>query len=232
MIIPILNKIINDDFEKSKSKSKLIIKKQNKFKNVQNRLKMGKSFESNDKKIITLPECLVEEEQDKRNEIIIRGDSSIKEISSIQLKDEISTITSTSTSTSFSAKSTMYLQSFPSNFPIQTIKPIIKNENNKGYLFLKNSQVIDSMLIFITIFTSCLILTIIFLKINSIFFKNKKENKGKIDNVIMEEMKWAEGREVIERKIIYENNNNNDENSLNERSKIKISERGGRKKKL
>ncbi|WWC63123.1 uncharacterized protein I303_105723 [Kwoniella dejecticola CBS 10117] len=107
-------------------------------------------------------------------------------------------------SSSFSASTTIYLQSFPPDFPVQTPQPPSRHDTSKHYLFMKDAEVIDSMLIFATIFGSCLLLTITCIKCNSVFSRNKEERRGKVDNVIMEDMKWAEGREVIERKIIWE----------------------------
>nr|XP_019006851.1 uncharacterized protein I203_00445 [Kwoniella mangroviensis CBS 8507]OCF70312.1 hypothetical protein I203_00445 [Kwoniella mangroviensis CBS 8507] len=80
---------------------------------------------------------------------------------------------------SFSALSTIFLNSFPPNFPVDTPQPVLPNSSNRGYMFMKDQQVLDST--------------------------SDQRRKGKVDNVIMEDMKWAEGREVIERKIIWEN---------------------------
>ncbi|OCF57358.1 hypothetical protein L486_04815 [Kwoniella mangroviensis CBS 10435] len=71
------------------------------------------------------------------------------------------------------------LNSFPPNFPVDTPQPVLPNSSNRGYMFMKDQQVLDST--------------------------SDHRRKGKVDNVIMEDMKWAEGREVIERKIIWEN---------------------------
>ncbi|OCF76087.1 hypothetical protein I204_03385 [Kwoniella mangroviensis CBS 8886] len=106
---------------------------------------------------------------------------------------------------SFSALSTIFLNSFPPNFPVDTPQPVLPNSSNRGYMFMKDQQVLDSMLIFLVIFGTCLLLTITCIKCNSIFTASDQRRKGKVDNVIMEDMKWAEGREVIERKIIWEN---------------------------
>ncbi|WRT68252.1 uncharacterized protein IL334_005228 [Kwoniella shivajii] len=105
---------------------------------------------------------------------------------------------------SFSAKSTIYLNTFPADFPIQTPLPPSSHNPNNNYLFLKDQQVLDSMLIFATIFGSFLLLTILCIKGNSTYTRRNEYDNGKVDNVIMDDMKWAEGREVIERKIIWE----------------------------
>ncbi|WWD02482.1 hypothetical protein V865_000522 [Kwoniella europaea PYCC6329] len=105
---------------------------------------------------------------------------------------------------SFSARSTIFLNSFPPNFPVDTPQPALPNSSNRGYMFMKDQQVLDSMLIFFVIFGTCLLLTITCIKCNSLFTAADQRRKGKVDNVIMEDMKWAEGREVVERKIIWE----------------------------
>ncbi|WVW85805.1 hypothetical protein I302_107843 [Kwoniella bestiolae CBS 10118] len=104
-------------------------------------------------------------------------------------------------SSSFSAQSTIYVNSFPPNFPVDTPEPIRSHGGSRGYLFLENQQVLDSMLIFFVIFGTSLLLTITCIKCNSLFTSDRR---GKVDNVIMEDMKWAEGREVVERRIIWE----------------------------
>ncbi|WVQ68162.1 uncharacterized protein L199_006368 [Kwoniella botswanensis] len=127
------------------------------------------------------------------------------EMPSQSLGGERQSITPGDTNTSsFSAQSTIFLNSFPPNFPVDTPQPALPNSSNRGYMFMKDQQVLDSMLIFFVIFGTCLLLTITCIKCNSLFTAADQRRKGKVDNVIMEDMKWAEGREVIERKIIWE----------------------------
>ncbi|WWC93684.1 hypothetical protein V866_000520 [Kwoniella sp. B9012] len=119
-------------------------------------------------------------------------------------REQQATTRSDTNTTSFSARSTIFLYSFPPNFPVDTPQPALPNSSNRGYMFMKDQQVLDSTLIFFVIFGTCLLLTITCIKCNSLFTAADQRRKGKVDNVIMEDMKWAEGREVIERKIIWE----------------------------
>lgn len=58
------------------------------------------------------------------------------------------------------------------------------------------------MLLFITFFFSFLILTIFAIKLDKCL--NRRRGGVKKDQVIREEMRWAEGREILERKIIWQ----------------------------
>lgn len=58
----------------------------------------------------------------------------------------------------------------------------------------------NTVLLFITFFFSFLILTIFAIKLDKCL--NRRRGGGKKDQVIREEMSWAEGREILERKII------------------------------
>ncbi|WWC90854.1 uncharacterized protein L201_005791 [Kwoniella dendrophila CBS 6074] len=108
---------------------------------------------------------------------------------------------------SYKPRTTIFLNTFPPDFPIQTLDPPTLHSDHRGYLFLKDNQLLDSILIFLMIFGTFLFLTITCIKCNSFF--TKLSNSNKTDQVIMDDMKWAEGREVIERRIIYEEINPN-----------------------
>lgn len=61
---------------------------------------------------------------------------------------------------------------------------------------------LQTVLLFITFFFSFLILTIFAIKLDKCL--NRRRGGGKKDQVIREEMRWAEGREILERKIIWQ----------------------------
>ncbi|WVQ99876.1 hypothetical protein IAU59_007019 [Kwoniella sp. CBS 9459] len=99
----------------------------------------------------------------------------------------------------------IFLSSFPADFPIETHETIETGDAGRGYIFLEDREVADSMLIFITFFTTLLVLTIVLIKANTLLSSSSNDQRGKVDNVIGDDMKWAEGREVVERKIIWQN---------------------------
>ncbi|WVQ82039.1 hypothetical protein IAT38_004167 [Cryptococcus sp. DSM 104549] len=96
----------------------------------------------------------------------------------------------------------IYVNSFPSDFPIETQTKGVAGTLGRGYVFLPHNMVADSMLLFVTFFFSLLILTISCIKISTCL--NKRRGGGKEDTVIGEEMRWAEGRTVLERRIVWD----------------------------
>ncbi|OCF39052.1 hypothetical protein I317_07158 [Kwoniella heveanensis CBS 569] len=98
----------------------------------------------------------------------------------------------------------IFLSTFPASFPIETHDIVETEGGGRGYIFLKDQEVADSMLIFVSFFATLLVLTVVMIKANTLFSSSSNDERGKVDNVIGDDMKWAEGREVIERKIIWE----------------------------
>lgn len=75
---------------------------------------------------------------------------------------------------------------------------------NPADMHLRTTYVVlaNTVLLFITFFFSFLILTIFAIKLDKCL--NRRRGGGKKDQVIREEMRWAEGREILERKIIWQ----------------------------
>ncbi|OXG24376.1 hypothetical protein C367_03577 [Cryptococcus neoformans Ze90-1] len=101
-----------------------------------------------------------------------------------------------------SALHPIQVNTFPSDFPLGTQTTALVASAGRGYVFMPNDAIADSMLLFLTFFFSFLILTIFAIKLDKCL--NRRRGGGKEDQVIGEEMRWAEGREVLERKIIWQ----------------------------
>ncbi|WVQ89790.1 hypothetical protein IAS59_003554 [Cryptococcus gattii] len=111
-------------------------------------------------------------------------------------------VTVTAATSLVSAVHPIQVNTFPSDFPVETQTMALVASAGRGYVFLPNDAFADSMLLFITFFFSFLILTIFAIKLDKCL--NRRRGGGKKDQVIREEMRWAEGREILERKIIWQ----------------------------
>ncbi|WVO17713.1 hypothetical protein L204_105411 [Cryptococcus depauperatus] len=93
--------------------------------------------------------------------------------------------------------------SFPSDFPIETHTKASIEDVGRGYIFIPHNTVLDSMLLFVTFFLTFLVCTIIAIKVDKIWSQRTGGNKE--DQVIGDEMKWGERREVVERRVVWHN---------------------------
>nr|KIR85055.1 hypothetical protein I308_04806 [Cryptococcus tetragattii IND107] len=132
-----------------------------------------------------------------------KGDRSTPSLASAAMSTRRETVTVVVPATSLvSAVHPIQVNTFPSDFPVETQTTALVASAGRGYVFLPNDAFADSMLLFITFFFSFLILTIFAIKLDKCL--NRRRGGGKKDQVIREEMRWAEGREILERKIIWQ----------------------------
>ncbi|WVQ74785.1 hypothetical protein IAR50_004391 [Cryptococcus sp. DSM 104548] len=134
--------------------------------------------------------------------------SSSSATSASAAKSSAKSTTAETSSTRSTPVNPIQLTTFPSNFPVETRKDTTVHDLGRGYIFLPNDTAADSMLLFVTFFFAFLVFTIIFIRCTSFLDRRRARKRGgrvKEDTVVGEEMKWAEGREVVERKIVWQN---------------------------
>ncbi|ODO06587.1 hypothetical protein I350_03943 [Cryptococcus amylolentus CBS 6273] len=100
------------------------------------------------------------------------------------------------------------MTTFASDFPVSAPSDTTVHKLGRGYVFLPNDSAADSMLLFVTFFVAFLVFTVCFIRCTSFLDRRRARKRGgrmKEDTVVGEEMKWAEGREVVERKVVWQN---------------------------
>ncbi|ODN92815.1 hypothetical protein L198_05611 [Cryptococcus wingfieldii CBS 7118] len=100
------------------------------------------------------------------------------------------------------------MTTFASDFPVSAPSDTTVHKLGRGYVFLPNNTAGDSMLLFITFFVAFLVFTACFIRCTSFLDRRRARKRGgrvKEDTVVGDEMKWAEGREVVERKVVWQN---------------------------
>ncbi|KIR34887.1 hypothetical protein I352_03140 [Cryptococcus deuterogattii MMRL2647] len=103
-----------------------------------------------------------------------KGDRSTSSLASAAMSTRSETVTAAVPATSLiSAVHPIQVNTFPSDFPVETQTTALVASAGRGYVFLPNDAFADSRGV-------------------------------KKDLVIREEMRWAEGREILERKIIWQ----------------------------
>ena len=111
------------------------------------------------------------------------------------------------------------VNSFPSNFPIHTETGADRAALGRGYVFLKlgdsspsilpiyilpplATDVRRPVLLFVTFLLSFLVFAALLIRLNRL--SERRRGVHKEDGMVREDMRWAEGREVVEKRVVYE----------------------------
>ena len=109
------------------------------------------------------------------------------------------------------------LTTFGSDFPVPTQPPAASSRPGRGYALIKSSEIADAsesapalhqrnltltlVLLFAVFCGACFVFT--FLLINLTRLSERRRGVAKEDQMLGEDMRWAEGREVIEKRIVW-----------------------------
>ncbi|ORX38642.1 hypothetical protein BD324DRAFT_649991 [Kockovaella imperatae] len=113
----------------------------------------------------------------------------------------VSTITPIETSSAASG-SLIFPNVIPSDFPVPHFRDEDHGEIGRGYLILRTNQLADSMIIFGMSLSFFFIFSIFLVKCSRLL--ERRQGNIKVDGMVSADMRWAEGREVIEKRIVYE----------------------------
>ncbi|TYJ52775.1 hypothetical protein B9479_006626 [Cryptococcus floricola] len=121
---------------------------------------------------------------------------------------KVETVTAKTSSTRSTPLNPIRMTTFASDFPVSAPSDTSAHKLGRGYVFLPNNTAGDSMLLFVTFFVAFLVFTACFIRCTSFLDRRRARKRGgrvKEDTVVGDEMKWAEGREVVERKVVWQN---------------------------
>ncbi|EIW67357.1 hypothetical protein M231_02501 [Tremella mesenterica] len=105
----------------------------------------------------------------------------------------------TETSTTSSA-GYIFLTTFNADFPVETYTSTAQS-NHVGYVFVHN-QLEDSTILFVIFLAAFFLFTACIIRLTR--WTDSRFGKAKEDTMLSDDMRWAEGREVIEKRVVWQ----------------------------
>ncbi|GFZ49396.1 hypothetical protein JCM24511_07516 [Saitozyma sp. JCM 24511] len=107
----------------------------------------------------------------------------------------------TATVSKVESQSYVFLTTFASDFPVETQSDSGASGDQRDWAMIKGNQAADAMTLFATFFLSSLLVSILLIKCVRIIDSRRGGNVP-VDTMVREDMRWAEGREVLERRVV------------------------------